>query len=95
MQPLTRRALSWYAVPRRHRPPTTRSAGLDAVLDFVVQGNTLQLSDTAFLKELKSWMLFSASDAVERGDGLFARSSGNPALPSWLGERLLVQAVLV
>ncbi len=73
---------------RVHLSLLTDRSDLDTVLDFVVQGNTLQLNDKAFVKELKSWIRFSASDAVERGDGLFARSSGNPALPSWLGERM-------
>ncbi len=63
----------------------TEKAALDTVRDFVVQGNTTQLNDKAFVHELKSWIRFSATDAVERGDGLFAKSSGNPALPTWLG----------
>lgn len=66
---------------------TDRTA-IGTVLDFVVQGNTAQLNDQAFVKELKSWIRFSASDAVERGDGLFGKSSGNPTLPSWLGNLL-------
>lgn len=66
----------------------TDKTDIDKVLDFVVQGNTAQLNDKAFVKELKSWIRFSASDAVERGDGLFGKSSGNPTLPSWLGNLL-------
>ena len=66
----------------------TDKTGISKVLDFVVQGNTAQLNDTAFVKELKSWIRFSSSDAVERGDGLFGKSSGNPTLPSWLGDLL-------
>lgn len=34
----------------------------------------------------KSWIRFSAADAVQRGDGLFGKSSGNPTLPTWLGK---------
>ena len=64
----------------------TGKTAIDQVLDFVVQGNTAQLNDKAFVSELKAWIRFSASDAVERGDGLFAKSSGNPAVPSWLGK---------
>lgn len=66
----------------------TEQAAIGRVLDFVVQGNTAQLNDRAFVKELKSWIRFSASDAVARGDGLFGKSSGNPTLPSWLGNLL-------
>lgn len=63
----------------------TDKTTIDKVLDFVVQGNTAQLNDKAFVNELKSWVRFSASEAVKRGDGLFGKSSGNPTLPSWLG----------
>ena len=63
----------------------TDKTAVAKVLDFVVQGNTAQLGDTAFVRELKSWIRFSSSHAVERGDGLFGKSSGNPTLPSWLG----------
>lgn len=66
----------------------TEKSAIDKVLDFVVQGNTAQLNDKAFVKELKSWIRFSEADAVERGDGLFGKSSGNPALPGWLGNLL-------
>jgi len=66
----------------------TEKAAIEKVLDFVVQGNTQQLNDRAFVKELKSWLRFSASDAVERGDGLFGKSSGNPTLPTWLGNQI-------
>jgi nitroreductase len=61
---------------------------LEKVLDFVVQGNTAQIDDAAFVQELKSWIRFSTADAVQRGDGLYAASSGNPTLPAWLGPRL-------
>lgn len=66
----------------------TDRTNIDKVLDFVVQGNTAQLNDKAFVKELKSWIRFSATDAVERGDGLFGKSSGSPTLPPWLGNLL-------
>jgi hypothetical protein len=58
---------------------------MERTLDFVVQGNTAQMKDRAFVDELKAWIRFSASDAVRRGDGLYAASSGNPSLPAWLG----------
>ena len=63
----------------------TAKPAIDTVVDFVVQGNTQQLNDRAFVEELKSWIRFSESDAVLRGDGLFGKSSGNPTLPAWLG----------
>ena len=54
------------------------------VADYVVQGNTAQMRDAAFMAELKSWLRFSETDAVATRDGLFARASGNPTMPSWL-----------
>jgi hypothetical protein len=58
------------------------------VLDLVIQGNTAQMNDPAFVSELRSWIRFSAADALRCGDGLFASSSGNPRLPGWLGRRI-------
>jgi len=58
---------------------------LENVLDFVVQGNTAQMNDKAFVDELKRWIRFNGADAVRLGDGLFSKSSGNPEVPAWLG----------
>ena len=63
----------------------TERAAMEQTLDYVVQGNTAQMNDPAFVAELKAWIRFSASDAVRTGDGLYAASSGNPSLPAWLG----------
>ena len=62
----------------------TERPAMETVLDFVVQGNTAQVGDQAFVDELKSWIRYSAASAVRRGDGLYAASSGNPTLPDWL-----------
>ena len=37
------------------------------------------------MKELKQWIRFSGSEAVETGDGLYSASSGSPSVPRWLG----------
>jgi hypothetical protein len=66
----------------------TERPAMETVLDFVVQGNTAQVGDQAFVDELKSWIRYSAASAVRRGDGLYAASSGNPTLPDWLGRLL-------
>ena len=62
---------------------------MESVLAYVVAGNTAQMSDAAFVAELKAWIRFSADEALRTGDGLFAGASGNPALPRWLGSRLM------
>ena len=60
----------------------------DRVRDLIVAGNSAQLADPAFMRELKQWIRFSPRQAIETGDGLFSASSGNPALPAWLGPAL-------
>ena len=42
-------------------------------------------SYAAFVKELKQWLRFGASEAVRTGDGLYSITSGNPSVPRWLG----------
>ena len=66
----------------------TEPATMENVLEYVVQGNTAQLNDRAFVDELKAWIRFNSGEAVRTGDGLYAASSGNPSLPAWLGRRL-------
>ena len=63
----------------------TDRPALENVLEFVVQGNTAQMNDKAFVDELKRWIRFNGADAVHLGDGLFSKSSGNPEVPAWLG----------
>jgi hypothetical protein len=48
----------------------TERPALDRVRDFVVQGNTAQIADPAFVQELKSWIRFNGDDAVRSRDGL-------------------------
>jgi len=62
---------------------------IETVLDYVTRGNTAQIGDPAFITELKTWIRFSEAEAVRTGDGLFSRTTGNPAVPRWLGTRLL------
>jgi hypothetical protein len=66
----------------------TERQAMETVLDYVVQGNTAQMNDPAFVEELKKWIRFSGEEAVRTGDGLYAASSGNPPLPTWLGSLL-------
>lgn len=63
----------------------TDKQAMENVLDFVVQGNTAQMRDPAFVRELKDWIRFNGGQAARQGDGLFSGSSGNPTAPSWLG----------
>jgi len=67
-------------------PLLTDRLAMERVLEHVVQANTAQLADAAFVRELKSWIRFNGTDAVRTRDGLFSVSTGNPAIPAWLGE---------
>jgi hypothetical protein len=66
----------------------TSSSDRDAILDLVIQGNSAQMDDPGFVKELLNWIRFSPARAVATGDGLFGPCSGNPVLPEWIGATL-------
>jgi hypothetical protein len=66
----------------------TEKQAIEKVLEYVIAGNTAQMNDPAFVKELKSWVRFNGEEAVSKGDGLFSKSSGNSTAPRWLGSRL-------
>jgi hypothetical protein len=67
----------------------TGRAAISNVIDYVLEGNSAQMRDKAFMDELVSWMRFSETDAMATMDGLFSRVSGNPALPAWIARPLL------
>lgn len=58
---------------------------MERILEFVIEGNSAQMRDPAFVRELKVWLRFSGGHAAKSGDGLFSGSSGNPTVPDWLG----------
>lgn len=73
------------AVPGVRLVLLTDRPGMDRVRDLVLAGNTAQMSDPAFLRELTRWLRFNPREALARGDGLFSAASGQPIAPSWLG----------
>ncbi len=66
----------------------TDRSRLGKLRDLSVAANSAQISDPAFVAELKSWIRFNPRAAMERGDGLFSPCTGNPILPDWVGERM-------
>jgi nitroreductase len=58
---------------------------LNPIRDLIMAGNSVQMADAAFVRELKAWLRFSPERALQTGDGLFSATSGNPALFEWLG----------
>jgi len=71
--------------PRADVLLVTDAAKIGNIADYVVAGNTAQMADEAFLKELKAWIRFSEVEVALKRDGVFSASSGNPTLPRWLG----------
>lgn len=67
----------------------TAAADKEKVLEYVVAANTSQMNDPAFVAELKRWIRFGTDEALRTGDGLYAGLTGNPALPRWLGSRVM------
>jgi hypothetical protein len=64
----------------------TERRALDQVLDQVVQANTAQMADAAFVKELRSWIRFNGAAALRTRDGLYSGCTGNPTIPTWIGD---------
>ena len=62
---------------------------MEQIIEYVMRGNTTQLSDHAFVAELETWIRFNVGEAVTKKDGLFAAAVGNPTLPRWLGSALM------
>lgn len=91
-KPLTRDELDLLAVAGTgrcvHVVLLTERSEMEKALDFVVQGNTMQVENPAFVRELESWIRFSDEEAIRCGDGLSARVTGNPSAPRWLGKAL-------
>jgi len=62
---------------------------IDRIGDLILSGNTTQMSDPAFMRELKSWLRFNPRQALATGDGLYSATTGNRVVPNWLGRRAL------
>ncbi|GEO93931.1 Acg family FMN-binding oxidoreductase [Kocuria turfanensis] len=56
----------------------------ETVVDHVTQGNTAQLRDRAFVRELKQWIRFDDAEAVRTRDGLSGRATGNSSASRWI-----------
>jgi hypothetical protein len=67
----------------------TDRSRMDAISDYVVEANTAQMRDKAFMAELKAWIRFNDRMALAHRDGLASRATGNPSLPAWLSRLVL------
>ena len=66
-------------------------ARIAKVTDLVVAGNSAQMGDAAFVRELKHWLRFNPKEALAKADGLFSLASGSPEVPTWLGPTMFDQ----
>lgn len=62
---------------------------IERALGFILDANTRQLKNPAFRRELEDWVRFNDAEAVDKGDGLSGRATGNPQAPRWLGKWLM------
>ena len=67
----------------------TDRSRMDAISDYVVEANTVQLRDRAFMAELTAWIRFNDRMALTHRDGLTSRTTGNPSLPAWMARLVL------
>jgi hypothetical protein len=65
-------------------------AGLkESILELVNRGNRSQLSDPEFRSELLAWIRVNDNQAIQSGDGLSGRVTGQPQLPAWLARPIM------
>ncbi|QUL38912.1 twin-arginine translocation signal domain-containing protein [Erythrobacter sp. JK5] len=73
------------AMPGVHTIFITDRTRLDGLLAYVIEANSLQCDDPAFVEELRDWIRFNPEVALDTRDGLFTACSGNPTFPTWMG----------
>ncbi len=64
----------------------TDTKQIEPLIEYVKEGDKIQIADDGFFDELKSWIRFSDGEVLEKGDGLSSRCMGNPSVPRWLGK---------
>jgi len=63
----------------------TEPGAIKEIIDFVREGNRIQMNDDAFMDEIISWIRFSDSEEELHLDGLTSRAMGRSPAPGWLG----------
>jgi hypothetical protein len=70
----------------------TAASPIEAILEYIRAGDQRQYGDPVFVDELVAWIRFNKAEAFEKLDGLYARCSGNPEVPRWLGRMFVTTA---
>lgn len=65
----------------------------DSIANYVVRGNTAQMKDKAFKKELREWMRYNKKHQDETNDGLSYAVFGAPNLPMFIVKPIMSRAV--
>ena len=61
----------------------------EIIMQKITEGNKIQMSDTAFKRELVSWMRFNKKHVNETHNGLCYNVLGFPATPKPIGKRIV------
>lgn len=61
----------------------------DALTQYIVKGNEIQMRDNNFREELLSWMRFNKRQVKDRGDGLSYKIFGSPSLPEVIAKPIV------
>lgn len=62
---------------------------ISVLAPYILDANSIQMSDPAYRRELIHWMRFSQREALRKGDGLYAACVGLPSLGRTAGSFLL------
>jgi len=75
------------------RPFRVGDPDIEPLIDLVREANIVQFNAPASVAELVSWIRFSQREVSDRQDGLAAAALGFPAVPRWLGSRIMTRLV--
>ena len=53
---------------------------INTFVPYILEANTIQMSNPDFKNELIQWLRFSEKEAMQKGDGLYAACSGVPSM---------------
>ncbi|WP_321517575.1 Acg family FMN-binding oxidoreductase [uncultured Bacteroides sp.] len=65
------------------------TAPFDSLKEYVKEGNILQMGDTLFTTELKSWIRFNKRQSEKANDGLSYATFGAPNMPSFISKPIM------
>lgn len=71
----------------------TGTADFDTIATYIYRGNTIQMQDEAFKKELKEWMRYNKKHQNETNDGLSYAVFGAPNLPKFIVKPIMSNVI--